>query len=314
MARAWIVDLWVKGSARIEAPDGSTQRIVPTAAQLKKISSLPDLFKTAKYGRGKRWRVGWYEEDGGKKTQRAQLFDTKKDAEAFAAELEDDIRQSRYTDPSLKKRTFAEAAETWLASKHRLKESSRRRYTRELDNYVLPRWGSVALEAISREDIDRWVSDLREGTAPYSFSDSLHTPSSKRVPRKMSAAYLQHVVGRTFAGPLRHVQKQGWIGRNPMNGVELPRIVERDKEALPSLTYEQVEALAEEVEAATGRADDRVLAHLLMYGGPRIGEATALQVKDFDAANQRVRVTQTWTVNAQGDRILGEPKGWEKRG
>ena len=101
MARAWIVDLWVK-DARIEMPDGRVQKVTPTAAELKAIKTLPEHFRTAKYGRGKRWRLAWYEDQNGKQVQRAQLFATKKDAELMQAELEDDIRMGRYVDPAKK--------------------------------------------------------------------------------------------------------------------------------------------------------------------------------------------------------------------
>lgn len=313
MARAWIVDLWVKDH-RVEMPDGTTQKVVPTAKQRQAIKTIPEHFRTAKYGRGKRWRVAWYEEqDKGKRIQRAQLFAAKKDADAFAAELEDDIRMGRYVDPGKRTRTFREAADEWLASKHHIKESSWRRYRRELDNYVLPRWGSTPVGAIERKDINEWVQELRDGTAPFKFESNGEDSVHSRTPGKMAPAYVQHVVGRTFGGTMRYVAAEGWIGRNPAQGLKLPRIPERDKEKLPSLSYTEVEALAVQAEEHTGRADDRVLAHLLMYGGPRIGEATAFRVENFDHKRRRIRVEKTWTVDKGGKRILGTPKGWETR-
>lgn len=312
MARAWIVDLWVK-DARVEMPDGSVQKVTPTAAELKAIKSLPAHFRTAKYGRGKRWRLAWYEDQNGKQVQRAQLFTAKKDAELMQAELEDDIRMGRYVDPAKKSRTFREASEVWLASKKRLKPSSRRRYRRELTNYVLPKWGSTPVGAITREGIDEWVQQLMDGTAPFEFEANGENSVHKRVPGKMAHAYIQHVVGRTFGGTMRYVVAEGWIGRDPNNGVELPRIPARDKEALPSLNYPQVELLADRAGEFTGRDDDKVLALTLMYGGPRIGEATAFRVRNFQHKSRRIRVEQTWTVDEEGKRVLGEPKGWEKR-
>ena len=312
MSRAWIVDLWVK-NAQVAMPDGSTRKIAPSAAELKAITTLPQEFRSAKYGRGKRWKTTWHVEDGGEKNQRSRAFDTKKEAEAFAAELEDDIRRGRYIDPALRSKTFAEAAEVWFASKHSLAESSQRKYARELENYVLPRWATVPLEAITREAIDAWIVDLRKGEAPFSFSDSSHTTPSKRKPGKMAPSYVRSVVGKVFGAVLRHVVDQGWIGRNPMSGVKLPRIIERDRENLPSLTYQEVEALATEAERLTGKLDDRVLVHLLAYGGTRIGEATALQTSDLDIENRRVRVSRTWTEDLEGKRVLGEPKGRERR-
>lgn len=312
MARAWIVDLWVK-DVRVSMPDGSVQRVTPTSAQLKSIKKLPEQFRTAKWGSGKRWRVSWYEQQDGRQIQRAKLFDAKKHAEALKAELEDDIRSGRYIDPKIKTKLFSEAAETWLASKKRIKESSWRRYRRELDNYVLPRWRNEQIGSITSQDIDEWVQQLIEGTAPFSFSDAKNVTKTKRKPGRMAPGYIQHVVGRTFGGTLRYITQQGWIGRNPAQGIELPRIPEVDKEMLPSLSFTEVERLAESAKAVTDRDDDKVLALLLMYGGPRIGEATAFRVRNFETERRRIRVEQTWTVDREGRRMLGEPKGWEAR-
>lgn len=312
MAKAWIVDLWTK-DAHVELPDGTRQKLVPTAQQLKAVKTLPEQFRTTKYGRGKRWRVSWYEDKEGQRVQRAQLFETKKDAEALVAELEDDIRTGRYIDPSRKARSFREASETWLSSKHRIKDATWRRYRLELDQYVLPRWGTVSVGAITREAIDQWIAQLSDGTAPYRFGDTDHARKINRKPGKMAPAYVRHVAGRTFGGTMRYVTRQGWIGRNPFEGVELPRIPEKDSEALPNLTYAEVETLATAVKAVTGKSDDRALAHLLMYGGTRIGEATALKVVNFQYDQRRVRVEKTWTVDRDGKRVLGEPKGWVRR-
>ncbi|MFJ4996536.1 tyrosine-type recombinase/integrase [Microbacterium sp. NPDC088619] len=53
--------------------------------------------------------------------------------------------------------------------------------------------------------------------------------------------------------------------------------------------------------------------NLLANSGPRIGEATALKIKDLDLENKRARIHRTWTVNRAGLRKLGPVKTWEKR-
>lgn len=63
----------------------------------------------------------------------------------------------------------------------------------------------------------------------------------------------------------------------------------------------------------TGRPDDGALVHLLAYPGPRISEATALQVRDIDFTAEQARVRRTWTVDRDSKRKLGDPKTWEQR-
>ncbi|QOC24799.1 site-specific integrase [Microbacterium hominis] len=308
MARAWITDRWVK-DAIVELPDGSKTRLSATSAQLRSLKTLPEHFRTSKFGRGSRWIAAWYEIGG---RQRQRLFERRSDAEAFIAALEDDIRSDRYIDPAERERAFRVVAEEWLASKKRVKESSWRRYRRELDMYVLPRWGDSPIGAITRPQIDAWVAQLQTGDAPYVFdvNEYLKKP---RTPRAMAPAYMRNVVGATFGGVMRYAVAEQLIGRNPLERVELPRI-EGDLEAdLPSLSYPDIEALAEEAQRSTGRVVDGDLLRLLAYAGPRIGEATALKVRDLDAGANRVRVHRTWTLDREGRRKLGPVKTWEKR-
>lgn len=62
MAKAWIIDLWVK-DAKVTLPDGTTTNLSPTSAQLRALAKLPEHFRTTKFGVGSRWRVVWHEED-----------------------------------------------------------------------------------------------------------------------------------------------------------------------------------------------------------------------------------------------------------
>lgn len=309
MSKAWVTDRWVKDAA-VTLPDGTTTKISPTAAQLKAIRSMPEHFRTARFGTGRRWLVGWYEPDG---TERTRSFAKRTDADALAAELEDDMRSGRYIDPAGRERTFAAAAEEWLESKKRIKDSTWNRYRRELDAYVLPRWGKRQIGSITRKQIDVWVSELRAGTAVHVFDQHKHMKNVARKPVAMSANYLQHVVSSTFGGPLRYAFHEKWIGQNPLERVELPRDEGDIENDLPSLSYVQIEQLADRARDLAARNDDRWLVHLLANSGPRVGEATALKIKDLDLDGKRARVQRTWTIDREGKRVLGPVKTWEKR-
>jgi integrase len=291
-------------------PDGTSTRISPTSAQMKSLKTLPEHFRTAKFGSGSRWVAGWYEPDG---TQRQKLFPRRSDAEAFVAELEDDIRSDRYIDPSSRHRTFRKVAEDWLSSKKRLKDSSWFRYRRELDRYVLPMWGDRTIGSITRPDIDAWVTQLCEGAAPHVFDVNQHIKKKARTPTAMAPSYLRHVAAATFGGVLRYAVREKIIGANPMERVELPRDEGNLETDLPQLSYTDIETLAEAAVDLTGERSDGVLVQLLSSSGPRIGEATALKIKDLDLSGKRARVHRTWTIDREGRRKLGPVKTWEKR-
>ncbi len=312
MAKAWITDRWVK-DATVELPDGTSIKVSPTPAQLKSLRSLPDHFKRSRFGQGSRWAVTWREPQlDGTAPQRTKDFKLRRDAEALVAELEDDIRTGRYIDPSQRDRKFAELAEAWLRSKGKIKDATYRRYRRDLDNYVLPRWGQTSIGAIKREDIDAWILQLRDGTAPFRFADSKHVATKKKKPAALSPSSIKGIAGVAFHAPLRYAVEDGWIGRDPMARVELPNEVKLTQK-LPSLTYADIEALAQKAKELTGRMDDAALVQMLAYPGPRIGEATALQVQDIDFVTAEASIARTWTVDREGKRKLGPPKTWEQR-
>ncbi len=99
----------------------------------------------------------------------------------------------------------------------------------------------------------------------------------------------------------------------PPRHVELPRDEGDIENDLPHLSYPDIETLADTAHELTGRPDDELLLELLAYSGPRIGEATALKVRDLDPDNDRARIHRTWTVDREGRRKLGPVKTWEKR-
>lgn len=311
MARAWITDRWVK-DATVTLPDGTTTRLSPTGAQLKAIKSLPDHFRTTTFGTGLRWTVGWYETIEGKQRQRAKKFAKRSDADAFAAGLEDDIRSDRYIDPAERERPFGEIAAEWLASKNRIKDATWRRYSRELENYVKPKWGTARIGSITRKQIDDWVLALSAGTAPYMF-DAVEHLKAPRAQGPLSPSYVRHIVRATFGGVLRYAVKEKLIGSNPLAHVELPRDEGDIENDLPSLTHPQIERLARTAAQITNRDVDYVLLMLLAYSGPRIGEATAIKIKDLDLDGHRIRLHRTWTVDRAGNRKLGPIKNWAKR-
>ncbi|MCW2286933.1 tyrosine-type recombinase/integrase [Leucobacter luti] len=313
MAKAWITDRWVK-DADVALPDGSTIRVSPTPAQLKSLKSIPEHFRKARFGQGLRWAVTWREPQiDGTAPQRTKDFKLRRDAEALVAELEDDIRTGRYIDPSQRDRPFSELAEAWLLSKGKIKDATYRRYRRDLDNYVLPRWATTPVGAIKRQDIDSWIQQLRAGTAPYRFAQSKHVNKKKVEPSKLSASSVKGIADVAFHAPLRYAVQDGWIGRDPMARVELPRD-ETLTQKLPALDYANIELLARKALELTERKDDAVLVQMLAYPGPRIGEATALQVRDIDFTAEEAAVNRTWTVDRGGKRKLGAPKTWEMRG
>ena len=302
--RAWIQDAWLAPATETTA-DGTVVRMNPPSAVKTSLArnmahpaqaKVPERFKTAKYGRGRRWTVRWRDETG---RQRSRCFTEQRDAEAYVAELEDDIRSGRYADPRDKRRTVAEAAELWAAGLHgTVKGSTELRYLRELRIWVLPRWGHVRLGDITTARIQAWVSALNAGLAPRDGKSGRARPLAPKSIRSIAGIVLRSV--------LELAVREGWIPANPAKGVKMPR--QQIKTPRVYLEPSEIGLLCSHM-----RRDDATAIMLMAFTGLRLGEALGLRVGDVDYSNHRVHVERTVSVDREGGQVETLPKGNKTR-
>lgn len=305
MARVIIDDLWLK-----DAPDGTP----PSSAAKRALSSardplrakVPDKWRSARYGRGSRWRCRWFHLDAdGVRHPKTKSFRLLADAEAFRAAMEDDVRRGRYHDPHQENRLFSDVADEWVRGKIDLKASTRARYERELRVYVNPQWGSTPLRAITRTGIQEWVEGLATGAYPAVLP-------AGRTPRPLRPRSIRNIVKVVMGGVLEYARDQRWITESPMEKVATPRIVDSDDDKV-YLSIREVELLADECGRVSGNMVDATLVRFLAYTGLRVGEALALRVDDVDWDRRRVRVARTWTDDGKGGQVIGPPKNGKPR-
>ena len=303
MAKAWVTDRWVK-DAIVELPDGSSTRVSPSRDQLRSIKSLPEQFRTSRWGKGARWRVAWYEATVDGPKERTKSFTVRSKAEEFAAGLEDDIRSGRYLDPKAGEQRVQDVAEEWLASK-RVKQATLNRYREVLDAHIIPKWGAMRITQIDRRKIDAWVAELAAGEYP------VRDRTKSRAPLKPS--YIGYVVNVGLGSVLRYAVKQRIISANPLEHVELPKVDDVEVADEVVFSHAEIVDLSDAAYAQRGRREDAVLVAFLAYCGLRASEALALRCEDLDLDGLRVRVRRTWTRGAGGAWVPGPPKTWQKR-
>jgi hypothetical protein len=102
---------------------------------------------------------------------RARSSRTKREAEAWQATVEHELREGTYRDRSVGEVKFAEIAEEWIATRTDIAPSSRHTYRAALDRHVLPKWGRVTVARIGRREIatvagraDRSLGSTRKRT------------------------------------------------------------------------------------------------------------------------------------------------------
>lgn len=207
-------------------------------------------------------------------------FRTKRDAEAFANQLEVDKRRGSYVAPAAGRVKLGEYAREWLESKHNLKPSTRARYQVVLDT-TIAQHADVALGDISRQLVREWVADL----------------STKRSPATVHKAI--GVLRQVLAMAVR----ENRLVMNPADGVELPAIGTVEQRFL---TLEQLRGLA----AAAG--DQQPLVYVLGACGLRFGEAAELRWRDVDLDRLSIRLARSVTL-VDNKFVIGTPKGGKGR-
>lgn len=107
-----------------------------------------------------RWRVQLNIGAGPDRHQVRRSFATETEARAFRAETLGAAERGTYVRTSA--RTVEQACADWLASKHRIKSSTRRGYGSSLQP-VRDQLGGVALQKLTKRDVDDLVTALRAG-------------------------------------------------------------------------------------------------------------------------------------------------------
>jgi integrase len=207
-------------------------------------------------------------------------FRTKREAEAWANQLEVDKRRGAYVAPAAGRVQLGEYAREWLGSKHKLKPSTRARYQVVLDT-VIAAHAAVALGDISRQLVREWVADLSVDLAPASVHKTI--------------GVLRQVLAMAV--------RENRLVMNPVDGVELPPVTAAEQRFL---TLEQLRALAD----ASGA--HRPLVYVLGTCGLRFGEVAELRWRDVDVEARRLRIARSVTL-VDGVFEIGSPKSGKGR-
>jgi integrase len=225
-----------------------------------------------------RYRVRYRTPDCRQTTKRG--FATKRDAQAWANQVEVDKRKGAYVAPAAGRAKLGEYAREWLDSKHKLEPSTRARYQVVLDT-AITKYADMALGDISRQFVSEWVADLSVDLAPASVHKTI--------------GVLRQVLAMAV--------KDNRLAMNPVDGVELPPVKTIEQRFL---TLEQLHTLADAADV------HRPLVYVLGTGGLRFGEVAELRWRDIALDSLRMRITRSVTL-VNGVFVVGSPKNGNAR-
>ena len=225
-----------------------------------------------------------YTDMGGKR--RLKTFKAKKGADNFRIEVEGQIKGGTHL-PDSESITVADALDLWLRDcdqrykiGDRMRRSTLERYGQMANKHVTPFLGSKKLSQLTAVDVQSWVDDLARGGSE---------PRSRTV-IDTALICLRESIGVA--------QRKGLVFHNVIRSAP-PRLPARNKKTVGIPTKDEVRMMLE-----TARGDFRVILHIAVLTGMRMGEIRALTWDNVDFEESIIR------VRASADKwsTLNEPK------
>lgn len=216
--------------------------------------------------RGTTYEVRYRGIDG---REHSKTLRTRKEAEAYERDQLSALARGTWTDPVAGRVTLKAWADEWSQTIVHLAGSSMKIYESNLRLHILPVLGAHQLGRITTPMCRAWLSELMV--------------KPKRGGGVLSPASV-HQAYRTLHTVMASAVENGFIGRNPLDGVKPPRVPQTP---MKFLTPEQVHTLANEI-------DPRYRAFVLLgaYCGLRAGEMLALTWDQVRMLERRVEVTK----------------------
>lgn len=233
--------------------------------------------------RSRSWRARYPGPDG---RQHSKSFHTKDEAQRWLRSEVGKLDRGTWVDPAGGTRLYRDYAPDWLAGKVNIKEKTLAWYEGLLRSRVLPTFGAYQLRRIDPSNVRNWVSAM---------ADEGLSPARIRHAHQVLRATLQQAVG------------DGLIGRNPADGVDLPR---QDGREMLFLNAHELDRLAQIADSV--RHGEGALVTFLGYSGLRWSEVVALRHKSIDLISGRVSVAEAAT-EIGGRLVFGTPKSHRQR-
>lgn len=220
------------------------------------------------------WQVDYKDQQG---KRRARQFSTKKEADAYAARAQNEIRQGKHTHDR-DSITVNVAADLWIAAADAegLERSTIKRYRELARLHIVPKFGELKLSQLSKTQLGEWRQELLT---------TLSRPMASKVLRALSAI-------------LNNAMAIGAISQNVATDVKVGRVKREAKRVEPP-ARDDLKAM---IAAATDNERPFILTAITT--GLRSSELRGLCWRDIDLK------VGTLTVRQRADEwgVLGPPK------
>ncbi len=112
------------------------------------------------------YRVRYSDPDG---NRTSKTFERKIEADRFLRDMEVAVDREQWVNPRNAEMTLTDWSKEFLLLSRRLARSTQETYERDLNKYVLPKFGRYRLGRVPADEIENWLNDeIAAGIAPSS--------------------------------------------------------------------------------------------------------------------------------------------------
>lgn len=232
-----------------------------------------------------------FDPDTGRQIQKSVTGKTKKEVAQKLQEIAVEVNRGTYTMPS--KMTVKDWLTIWTKEyMEDVKESTAFLYTRYVDKYIVPKLGTIKLEALTTPTIQAFYNGLihpKEGTNP------------------LSAKTVKNIHGALHKA-LQQAVLIGYIRSNPVDACKPPRVIKKE---MHPLEEDQVSAFL----AAIQGHPHEYLYKIVLFTGLREGEVLGLtwDCVDFQRGTVLIKQQLRREQKKGGQYYFSSPKNGKSR-
>lgn len=146
--------------------------------------------RSARYGKGKRWRARYRLRPGGPQVTKA--FERKVDAEAWLQAQTTAVHTGTYVDPAKERMTVGQWCDVWLAG-YRSRKASTYRQAETHVKIIRATFGDVPIRSVKPSDVNAWVATMQDDGRAASYVYATY----RRLCQLMSDAVAEGILVRS---------------------------------------------------------------------------------------------------------------------
>jgi len=240
---------------------------------------------------GPKWMAKFrytHPETGETKIEYKRGFATKRDAKAFEENFVDELLHTEPEDAKLRRKTFGEVYDEYMASHKRedMKPSTLQTKENIFKRHIFPYFKDVPIRAITDDDVYEWQLQMKAKILPNG--------------KPFSESFLRTIQSQ-FNSIMNYGNSKGYVKSNPL--ADIKNMGVKDKR-IEFWTTEEYERFAYE---AMEYPEVYYCFEVLYWTGMREGEMLALTPNDIDFYSKSISISKTYTV-LNGQEYITTPK------